>query len=662
MNPRLVALAVAWLLPAVAFAQHFHQHFEAAPDNEDRKSVCDVKRFAQAQPDDGIRKVKWTVKTTGGDDALRFFQQGVTLLYGFNYEDALRNFERAISFDDTFAMAYWGKAMAAAPNINLAQDNLCGEKAREWSLAAQKYASQQTKPSLEAEITDALVARYTGNSEDRVQAVEYAVAMRGVWGRWQKDPAAPHVAAVFAEALLNLRPWALYDNDQREAIGTSEVLNVLWSVLGSSDAIGANHLWVHTVEASPKPESAKESADLLFGAVPSSGHLLHMPSHIYLLMGDYAKAAEANKNAIAVDRRQFGEACAGKDPYNPTKKYKDYITDSKCLPLYYGHYLAHNLYFRAVANAFLGRFKGPEGDPEAGADFAARMTRVHVERFVANEPGLQRYMAAWLMLMAADGNWPAILGAEEPLGPPKECYSDPFPSTGCHILRSMWHWAKGMAYTSTEKPPPDLVAARKRLQDFRHERDLISQSGPTGWGNNSATAVLAIAEEVLRARIAWAGNRRNDAIEHLQLAVSHEDNLAYDEPPQWMYPVRQSLGGAYLALGGKDNYTNAKRAFCADLERHPKNGRSLYGLARALEELKDPRAPAARTEFENLWRQSADDAHKKFEDRWLWLHGMPAGPQAEAADETEGAGHPMPALGAAPEPGCADLQVLASPG
>lgn len=659
MNARLVALAVAWLLPAVAFAQHFHQHFEAAPDNIERESVCKDNRFAPAQRDDGIRKVNWVVYTKDpSGEALRFFQQGVTLLYGFNYEDALRNFERALSIDDQFAMAYWGKAMAAAPNINLAQDNECGIKARAWSLEAQKKAIEQRKTGkislLEGEIIDALVARYTDNASDRVHAVEYAVAMRRVWSRWHNDPNAHNIAAVFTEALLNLRPWALYDNDQREAIGTSEVQEVLWSVLGAQPSpserspIGANHLWIHTVEASPKPESAEASANFLSDAVPSSGHLLHMPSHIYLLMGDYAKAAEANRNAIAVDRRQFGEACAGRDPFKPTKWYKDYSVDSKCLPLYYGHYLAHNLYFRAVANAFLGRFTGGT-DPEAGADFAARMTRVHAERFVANEPGLQRYMTAWLMLTVADNNWRAILGSEEPLGPPKECYSDPFPSTGCHILRSMWHWAKGMAHASMQ--PPDRGAAWKKLDDFRAERNEISRSGPPGWGNNSATAVLAIAEEVLRARLAWAENMRDDAIEHLQLAVSHEDNLAYDEPPQWMYPVRQSLGAAYLALGGDDNAFKAKQAFCGDLARHRKNGRGLYGLYRALERLKDPRCGPVRKEYLDAWGE-ADPAHKDLNLGMFWLPGMTGGSVEESENAESCPLPPMPPPEPASETAC----------
>lgn len=594
MKVSLVALAVAWLLPALAFAQHFHQHLEATPDDEKRVSVCD-KPYAPPRLDPNIQKTPWPVHTQNAD-AQKFFEQGMTLLYGFNYEDAMRNFLRAAELDPAFAMAHWGVALAAGPNINISMDGPCGRRARERSLLARKLAEEQkgSIPPLEHALAQALPARYV---DDVVQPVDYAVAMREVWTRFAPDP---NVGALYAESLFNLRPWGLFDNAQRPAIDTDVALQVLADALKATpDHIGANHYWLHAVEAGPNPELAKRSADLLFTAVPASGHLLHMPSHTYFEIGDFARAVDANAKGIAVDNAQFGDACKG--------AYDAYVKDPACLQLYYGHYLAHNYFFRSVSEAFLGRYGAAAED--------ARATRAHVERFVANEPGLQRYMTAPLMLYAAYGDWPAILREPEP---PTTCYMPGrFTATGCRILRSTWRWARGLAYVS--QAAPDLAQAERELEGFLAERALIRAPDPTGWGNNTAAAVLAIAEEVLRARIAWAEGKRDAAIEHLKLAVTHEDALVYDEPPQWFHPVRQSLGGAYLTVG---NARAARDVFAEDLRRHEKNGRSLFGLATALEELGDPSWEAQWRAYLAAW-QTADPPYRELTVDALWLLGMP---------------------------------------
>jgi len=600
MTARLVALALGLLAPAAALAQHFHQHLEAAPEDALRLSVCD-KTYAEPQLDPDIRKVPWKVHT-GNPVAQRFFEQGMTLLYGFNYEDALRNFARAKALDGSFAMASWGIALAAGPNINISMDGPCGKLARRESEQARRLADEQVKEisPLEYALTHALPVRY---AQDTIQPVDYAVAMREVWKRFRPDP---NVGALYAESLFNLRPWGLFDVAKRPAIDTDVALEVLaQSLAAAPDAIGANHYWIHGVEAGPDPARSKASADLLYSAVPASGHLLHMPSHTYLLIGAYAAAADANSNAISVDKRQFDAACAG--------PYQTYIANPACLQLYYGHYGAHNLFFRAVAEVFLGRVNDAQAD--------ARATQAHVQRFVVNEPGLQRYMTAPLLVYAAYGRWSTII--EEP-EPPTSCYIQPpfTKPTGCHILRATWRWAQGMAFTSTK--PPQLARARQELAQLGQERDRILPPDPTGWGNNSAVAVLAVAEEVLRARIAWAEGKRESAVEHLKLAVTHEDALVYDEPPQWFHPVRQSLGGAYLTL--KD-YKSAKAAFAEDLERHPGNGRSLYGLARALKELGDTSWQVYWDRYLSAWG-TADPAVRPMTDDLLWLLGMPAQPAA----------------------------------
>ncbi|HWT07033.1 MAG TPA: hypothetical protein VN224_14815, partial [Xanthomonadales bacterium] len=322
--------------------------------------------------------------------------------------------------------------------------------------------------------------------------------------------------------------------------------------------------WVHAEEAGPSPGRAKRSADLLRTLVPGSGHLMHMPSHTYMLVGDYAAAFAVNASAIAVDDHQFAAACAG--------TYEQYTKNPDCLQLYYGHYGAHNLFFRSVAALFAGN--------RAAALENARKAQRHVQHFVAYEPGLQRYMTAPLTTLVANHDWAAVLREPEP---PESCYIQPpfTHETGCRILRSTWLWARAMADAATG----NTTTAKVDYDKFAAEQKLIAPPDPTGWGNNSAAAILAIADQTVLARIAWADGKRLAAIEHLKLAVTYEDGLVYDEPPQWAHPSRQSLGGALLA---QSDYAGAARVFRDDILRHPRNGRSLYGLSRALKGLGDP--------------------------------------------------------------------------
>jgi len=611
MTTRLVVFALASLVPAAAAAQHFHHHVEATPDDDKRISVC-VKPYATPTTiDDRLPKVPWEV-TTGKTLAKQHFQQGMALYYGFNYEDALRNFRRATDLDGNFVMGWWGMALAAGPNINfLDTGDECLTRAQVWSLNAQRLAEQTLSPETdEYQLAKALAVRYAG---PKVQTDAYADAMAAVWTKF-KAGAHPDIGALYAESLMDKWPWDLWTPDHKEKhADTYVVLEVLEAVIAKhSNAVGANHYYIHAVEAGPRPEKAKTSADFLRDNGGSSGHLRHMPSHTYLLTGDYLGAVRANDAAVLEDGR-FRAACFGTDG----KKYVQYIEDPNCLQLYYGHYLAHNLYFRAVAKAFLGNFTGDKLG--VGADVDARSTREHVEYFVANEPGLQRYMTAWLMLSVARGTWGEILDKERNALPPEECYSAPFQPTGCRILRSLWYWAQGMAHTSTQ--PPDRAAAGRELQAFLDEGMRIVPPGPTRWGNNSAADVLAIAKQTLQARIDWMDRNYDAAVKDLQAAVGAEDALIYDEPPQWVFPARQSLGGAYLVLR---RYEEAKKTFLEDLAIHKENGRSLYGLAMALRSM-DPPDQAwvdAWERHQRAWKWA--DGEMTVDS--LWLLGMPAPP------------------------------------
>ena len=456
MTTRLLAFVLASLVPAAAAAQHFHHHLEPAPG---RLSVC-VKPYAPAELDWRLPNVPWEVKSTS-ELAKRHFRQGMALYYGFNYEDALRNFRYATDLDGTFVMGWWGRALAAGPNINLDIDDDCMKWARTWSGTAWSLAQQQyPQGGVEYDLAHALMIRYAGS---KVATDEYADAMASVWAK-VAAAAHPEVGALYAESLMDKWPWDLWNPDgtEKHIPDTHDVLTVLRAVIAKhSEALGAHHYYVHAVEAGPHPDQARDSAQFLKDKAGSSGHLQHMPSHTWLLMGDYKGAVDANRVAIRYDR-ELGVACLGRDG----KTYDEYIKDPKCMQVYFGHYLAHNFYFRAVAKAFLGNFAGDPEDPDdkTGAEVDARSTREHVEYFVANEPGLQRYMTAWLMLSVAYGTWGEILDKDRNALPPEACYSAPFKPTGCRILRSMWYWAQGMAHTSTQ--PPDLAASRR-------ERDLF---------------------------------------------------------------------------------------------------------------------------------------------------------------------------------------------
>jgi tetratricopeptide (TPR) repeat protein len=598
MTARLLAFAVAALTPAAAVAQHFHHHLEAAPEDELRVSVCDDNRYTRPALDASRQGVDWEV-TSKSTEAKLHFKQGLTLYYGFNYEDALRNFRRATELDKEFVMGWWGMALAAGPNINLGIDNTCLKMARAWSKRARDLAlfKETTITPVELDLAKALTARYTTTG---LQPKGYARAMEGVWGNRK-----PHadVGALYGESLMDLHPWALWDDKHKPTSDdTGKVLGVLTDVLGRyPNALGANHYWIHAVEAGPDPGSATDSAARLDTAVKGSGHLLHMPSHTYFLTGRYSDAVDANTRAIPVDFRQFDDECRG--------EYATYIANPRCLALYYGHYYSHNLFFRAVAEAFSGRYR------EAIADALA--TRKHAARFLPNEPGLQRYMTAPYLLYAAIGDWSRILDPEE-----KEPSCTPPPpfryDSGCHIARAAYHWARGMAFTTQ---PRDPVSAKVELIDFLDQRKDIPP-GPNSWGNNTAAAVLAVAEEVLRARIAWTEGQRDAAIVHLERAVANEDALKYDEPPQWFHPARQALGGAYLTL---KQWAKARDVFVADLGRHADTGRSLYGLAYAYAELEDSRWHDCWARYEAAWGK-ADAQYRPMTIDRLWLLGMPAGP------------------------------------
>jgi tetratricopeptide (TPR) repeat protein len=669
---RRLALATLFLLVCpIAIAQH--QHAMAAPGRISPCTKNNYKRneantvFNQAALDTNLQKVIWPVShadTEKGRNAQKYFSQGMTEYYGFNYEEALRNFRSAGQQDPDMAMAWWGVGLAAGPNINIGMDDQCREVALSAIACAKDLLRDFKLRPVEIGLIDALALRYAG---PLTETTAYAVAMRHVWEKaktdWDQPPQeankkhdAENVGALYAESMIELRPWGLFDAAYREALDTPTILNVLLeamkpepnsdvskcidssqpnAALGTCpdpDAIGAVHFYIHAIEASLTPRFGEKSANVLNDAkAPRAGHLLHMPSHIYLLMGEYLASMQSNTEAVKTDKEQYGKACEG--------SYGNYADNVNCPQLYYGHYLSHNLFFRTVSAAFNGQSKE--------AQKSACETRNHATRFEANEPGLQRYMTAPLMTLVMNRNWSAILDgliSEEHL--PADCDMTPFAGNGCHIYRAMWHWARGMAYAadgdSYNAHVTNLRFARTEYDLMAVEMLEIAPPTPTGWGNNTAAAVLSIAQSTLQARYTWAGgscrpcvgcgdppckavcdvsecrgsecsDTIDQGIEHLKLAVTHEDALVYDEPPQWFPPTREALGGAYLRVAKSfpNNTTDqaqkrirmfelAEKTFDEDLLRHSKSGRSLYGKMLAIEG-QGKSATAAKKAFCEAW-------------------------------------------------------------
>lgn len=626
----VACVAVLLFVCPIALAQHHVGHGVALAAGAD--SPCRV--LAPAVDRKDMPKVNWPVTTN--TEAQNFFNQGMTEYYGFNYEEAMRNFRKAQELDPSMAMAAWGIALAAGPNINLGMESDCRTVALEQSALAVRLG-QKDPDNVHKALINALALRYAGSL---TETVAYSVAMREAWrsaqSKFQPAPAraanTANVGALYAESLLEMRPWGLYDAAYRPALDTEAINGVLITAMAAeSNAIGANHFYIHTIEASATPRCGLESANLLqtwpqmTGAQPlqEPGHLVHMPSHIYFRLGDYARAIAGNSAAVAADKSQYEDACSA------TPK-----TPNTCPRLYYGHYLSHNLFFRTVAATFTGQ--------STQALSWARETCAHAQRFVTSEPGLQHYMAAPVMTLVMNRDFTTILKKEGARS--DDCSIEAFPDD--HILAAMWHWARGIANTAAK----DLTGASQEYNLMLDEMALVQLSGPAGWGNNSAAAMLAVAQSTLQAHFTWAGGQcatgksgpcqaikctsferclqaGEQAIEHLKLAVTHEDALVYDEPPQWFPPTREALGGAYLRVAQVRSdsdqqamYNLAEKAFDEELLRHPGSGRALYGKMRAIAGRGEDSAKA-KDAFCNAW----GEADYTMSEEQLWPAGNDLG-------------------------------------
>ncbi len=484
--------------------------------------------------------------------AQQFFDQGLTFCYAFHHEEAILSFQRAAELDPHLAMARWGEALALGPNINLDIDP---DREKQAYAAIQKAVSLASGASeAERAYIEALAKRYSNDSQADLKrlSVEYSVAMKKLTDRYPNDLDA---ATLYAESLMDLRPWQLWGKDGAPAEGTEEIVSVLESVLKREpNHIGANHYYIHAVEASAHPERALASAKRLPKLAPGAGHLVHMPAHIYIRTGDYRSAARSNQKAVAVDEAFF-------------KRRK--------LEGIYPMYYLHNLDFLRAAAMMEGRYaeakQAADELVEKGLPMAKQM------------PPIEGAMAASLLVDARFRKWDALLQAPEP-------------DASLPFTHALWRYARGLAY-----------AARGSLQKAAAERDaFVAERGKfppdAVFGFNGAAPLMEIVDKVLAAALAEARGDRKAAVAALREAASGQDALNYDEPPDFYFPVRETLGGAYLR---DKRYADAEAVFRADLKQNPHNGRSLFGLAESLKaQGKTDEAKRIQREFDRAWKDA----------------------------------------------------------
>lgn len=497
--------------------------------------------------------------STHSELAQRYFDQGLTLAYGFNHAEAVRSFREAAKLDPNCAMCYWGVAYVLGPNINAGMDAQVVSEA--WEALQKAVILSQNASEKEKAYIQALAKRYALEPVEERKSLDtaYANAMREVVQRYPEDLDA---ATLFVEAVMDKSPWSYWTKEGEPKPETREILTVLESVLKQNpNHAGANHLYIHAVEASPNPERGIASADRLGNLVPGSGHLVHMPSHIYIRVGRYHDAVIANQRAIAADR--------------------SYITQCHAQGIYPLAYVPHNHHFLLAGAMMAGNSKL--------AIEAARHTALHADQRKMREPGygtLQHYSVMPLYTLTRFGKWDEILAERSPL------FDLRYP-------RGVWHYARGMALT-----------AKGQLKEARREWVMLSAiaSSPdlekvTIWDINNAASLLKIASEVLAGELAAKQGNYPEAIAHLETAVNLEDQLKYDEPETWYYPVRQSLGAILLQA---NRAAEAETVYREDLKHHPENGWSLFGLAQSLRaQGKIEAAAAVQKRFEKAW-QSAD--------------------------------------------------------
>lgn len=528
-HSRISLLLLLTLTPAQA------QHPDAAPPDE--KPVALLSGLGT-----------WTHPiATSNPEAQKFFDQGLTLLYGFNRYEARRSFRKAAELDPKAAMPWWGLAMAHSPHVNMDVEGDVDLKAACAALAT--GLRLPNAPPEERGFLDAAKARCP---EDKPQA--YIDAMRSLASRYPDDPDAQ---TFYAESLLVPVRWHWYAHDGTPATGVTEAEHVLEQVMRRfPNHPGANHLYIHAVESSPAPERAIPSAQRLMGIVPAAGHLVHMPGHIWMVLGDYQTAADVNERAAEVDRQYMAKTGVVSSTYAP--------------------YYAHNLQFLLAARWMLGR-------PDEALRTAEQLYSTMEPMIAAMPDFMDPYLSIKLITQLRFNQWDDVLRT-------------PRPDPKFLINAAIFHYARTVALAHKG----DRAGALLEQKAFEEARAKVPSDRP--WSLNPAAPVLAMASEIVAA---CAAESPASAVPHWQRAVEMQDDLSYDEPPPWYYPVRESLGAALLRAGQP---AAAEKVFREGERRTPHDGRMLFGLIQSLEaQGKKNEAAWVKREFAASWKSGSFD-------------------------------------------------------
>jgi tetratricopeptide (TPR) repeat protein len=470
--------------------------------------------------------------TTTSPLAQRYFDQGLTWSYAFNHDEAIRSFKKVAELDPACAMAWWGIALCNGPHIN---NPLVPEEraAAAWAALQKAVAAKANAAPVERALIEALGKRYADPAPADRGTLDraYAQAMGKVWKAYPNDS---DVGTLYAEAMMDLRPWDLWTQNRQAQPGTAEILAVLEEVLRlDPDNPGANHLYIHAVEPSSHPEKATAAAERLEDLVPAAGHLVHMPSHVYVLTGRWGDASRQNVLAVQADRAY-----------------------RKIAPRqgFYHVYMLHNHHMLAFAAMM-------EGRSTVAIQAAREVVGSVPQDYMKQEAALvDPYMGAVYDALKRFGRWDDIL-------------REPAPPSHLPITTAMWRMNRAVAYAAKGQ----VALALQERAAFRSAAAQVPHDAVMAI--NPAADILKIAKHFLNGEIAYRRRNIARAVRELKKAIAIEDQLRYMEPPEWMQPVRHTLGAVLLSAG---RHEEAEKVYREDLEEWPKNGWSLYGLGRCL--------------------------------------------------------------------------------
>jgi tetratricopeptide (TPR) repeat protein len=498
--------------------------------------------------------------TTRSPLAQQYFDQGMRFIWAFNHDEATRSFAKAATIDPKCASCYWGVALTLGPNYNMPMMSSARGRVG-WEAVRKAEANARRATPVERALIAAVGKRYRGTGEvdpsnSKPLLSAYVVAMKQVAARYPNDL---DVQTMYAEGLMNTNPWKLWNDDGTQNPGTQQILDALQSVLKRDPKHpGANHYYIHAIEASPHPEQALRSAEVLNGMMPAAGHLQHMPAHILQRVGRYEDAAEANRKGAAADLVYLKETAP---------------------PDYYPMYLIHNFQFLANAAGMEGR--------RAETIEALKEARAHIpEQLLLGMPGLD-----WSASFIYDGY--------TKFGMWDDMLKEPAPSAKLPGATISYFQSRATALAATGK----IDEAKAALAQTG--KLIAAVPAEATQGNNAAKPLYEIGQLKAQARIAAAEGKRDESIQLLTQAVTLEDKLAYNEPNDMIFPTRHLLGAQLLAAGKP---AEAEAVYREDLKRHPNNGWAYLGLSQALAaQKKDADAAAAKKSFEDAWRRA--DVH-----------------------------------------------------